>query len=172
MVCMRFLWVERCYKKDTYPLPHIRDVIDKMHSGKNWTTLDAASVYWSIPPSEADKEKTAFSAPPGKFEFNVTSYGLCNAGVSYQRMIGINLAGLPFDRILAYMDDIVIFSKTFSEYLASLEQVFLRLHLSGISLKLSKRVFARRTVDFLGLELSQSGIKPQSHLTGAALNFG
>ena len=60
-------------KKDTYPLPHIRDVIDKMHSAKYRTTLDAAaSAYWSIPIAEADKEKTAFSVPRGKFEFNVT----------------------------------------------------------------------------------------------------
>ena len=159
-------------KKDTYPLPHIRDVLDKMHGAKYWTTLDAASAYWSIPLAEADKEKTAFSVPRGKFEFNVTPYGLCNAGASYQRMIDINLAGLPSDRILAYMDDIVIFSKTFSEHLQSLEQVFQRLRLSGVSLKLSKCVFASKTVDFLGFELSQSGIKPQSRLTDAVLNFG
>ena len=111
-------------KKDTYPLPHIRDIIDKMHGAKYWTTLDAASAYWSIPLAEADKEKTAFSVPQGKFEFNVTPYGLCNAGASYQRMIYITLAGLPSDRILAYMDDIVIFSKTFSEHLKNREQVF------------------------------------------------
>ena len=159
-------------KKDTYPLPHISDVIDKMQGAKYWTTLDAASAYWSMPLAEADKEKTAFSVQRGKFEFNVTPYGLCNAGASYQRMIDINLAGLPSDRILAYMDDIVIFSKTFSEHLTSLEHVFQRLILSGVSLKLSKCVFASRTVDFLGFELSHSGIKPQSRLTDAVLNFG
>ena len=87
-------------------------------------------------------------------------------------MIDINLAGLPSDRILAYMDDIVICSKTFSEHLKNLEQEFQRLRLSGVSLKLSKCVFASHTVDFLGFELSQSGIRPQSHLTDAVLNFG
>jgi len=52
-------------KKDSYPLPHIRDVIDKMHSAQYWTTLDAASAYWSMPLSEQDKEKAAFSASRG-----------------------------------------------------------------------------------------------------------
>ena len=70
------------------------------------------------------------------------------------------------------MDDIVIFSKTFSEHLTSLEQVFQRLRLSGVSLKLSNFVFASRTVDFSGFELSQTGIKPQSRLTDAVLSFG
>ena len=53
----------------------------------------------AIPLLEEDKEKTAFSVPRGKFEFNVTPYGLCNAGSTYQRMIDICLSGLPNERI-------------------------------------------------------------------------
>jgi len=129
--------------------------------------LDAASAYWSVPVANEDREKTAFSVPRGNFEFNVTLFGLCNAGASYQRMIDITLSGLPLDCVLAYMDDIVVFSKDFQEHLLNLEQVFQRLKLSGISLKLSKCVFARKKVDFLGFELSNEGIKPQAHLTEA-----
>lgn len=159
-------------KKDSYPLPRIRDVIDNMQGTEYWTTLDAASAYWSIPVAETDKEKTAFSVSRGKFEFNVMPFGLCNAGASYQRMMDINLAGLPTNRILAYMDDIVVFSKTFDEHLSSIEQLFQRLQTSGISLKLSKCVFASNKVDFLGFELSNVGIKPQSRLTDAINKYG
>ena len=152
-------------KKDSYPLPHIRDVIDKMRGAQFWTTLDAASAYWSIPLADEDKEKTAFSGPRGKFEFNVTPFGLCNAGASYQQMMDITLAGLASDRILAYMDDVVIFSKTFAEHLVDIERIFHRLRSSGILLKLSKCLFASDKVDFLGFELSRQGIKPRSRLT-------
>ena len=100
-------------KKDSYPLPHIRDVIDRNEGAQFWTTLDAASAYWSMPVAEEDKEKTAFSVPRGKFEFNVTPFGLCNAGASYQRMMDITLSGLPSDRVLAYMNDVVIFNGNF-----------------------------------------------------------
>ncbi len=44
-------------KKDSYPLPHIRDVLDKMHGTDYRTTLDGASAYWSMPFAETDKEK-------------------------------------------------------------------------------------------------------------------
>ena len=44
-----FRGVNEVTKKDTYPLPHIKDVIDKMAGSKYWSTLDAASAYWSIP---------------------------------------------------------------------------------------------------------------------------
>ena len=74
-------------KRDTYPLPLIQDIVDKMEDIIFWSTLDAASAYWSIPLNDADNEKTAFSVPRGKYEFNVTPFGLCNAGASYQRMV-------------------------------------------------------------------------------------
>ena len=66
-------------KKDSYPLPHIRDIIDKMQDAKYWTMLDAAGAYWSMPLDENDKEKTSFTVPQGKFEFDVTPSGLTNA---------------------------------------------------------------------------------------------
>ena len=69
-------------KKDSHLLPHIHDVIDKMEGSTYWTTLDTAAAYWSMPLAEEDKGNTAFSVPRGKFEFNVTPYGLRNAGTS------------------------------------------------------------------------------------------
>ena len=79
----------------------------------------------------------------------------------------ITLSGLASDRILGYMDDIVIFSPSFKEHLADIEQVFHRLQSSGISLKISN--FARHKVDFLGFELSKKGIQPQTRLTDDAI---
>ena len=158
-------------KKDSYPLPHIRDVIDKMEGAQFWSTLDAASAYWSMPMNEEDKEKTAFSVPRGKWEFNVTPYGLCNAGASYQRMMDICLARLPSDRVLAYMDDIVIFSRSLGEHKQLLEAVFERLRKANITLKASKCVIASSSVDFLGYHLSVDGIRPQNRLTTAIQNF-
>ena len=56
-------------KKDSYPLPKIQDVMDGMSGTSYWTTLDAASAYWSMPLDEKDREKTAFSVPRGKYQF-------------------------------------------------------------------------------------------------------
>ena len=137
-------------KKDNYPLPHIRDVVDKMEGSVFWTTLDAASAYWSMPLDEQDQEKTAFQVPRGKYEFNVTPYGLTNAGASYQGLMDICLSGLPSNRILAYMDDIVIFSRTFNEHISDIRLVFDPGRVANISLKAWKCTFAAETVDFLG----------------------
>ena len=162
-----FRGVNDVTKKDTYPLPHIKDVIDKMAGSQYWSTLDAASAYWSIPLSETDKEKTAFAVPRGKFEFNVMPFGLSNSGASYQRMMDICLSGLRTDKVLSYMDDIVVFSATFNEHVRDLKAVFECLRTANVTLKASKCVFAAQKVEFLGFELSVDGIKPQKRLTNA-----
>ena len=159
--------------KDTYPLPRISEVIDRMEGFVYvyFTTLDCASACWSIPLSENDKEKTAFSGPRGKFEFNVTPLGLCNAGASYQRMIDLSLSGLSVLKILAYLDDIVIFSQSLDEHCDQLRELLGRLRECNISLNLSKCAFAKKEVDYLGYTLSSDGIKPQQWLTDAIRNF-
>ena len=97
-------------KKDSYPLPHVRDVIDKIRGA----VYIRCGVSILVNPSCGKRSgEDRLSVPRGKDEFNVTPYGLCNAGATYQRMIDNALSGLPCDRILAYMDDIVIFSNSF-----------------------------------------------------------
>ena len=55
-VC-EFRGVNEVAKKDTYPISHIKDVIDTMVGSKYWSTLDVASAYWCFPSSESYKEK-------------------------------------------------------------------------------------------------------------------
>ena len=157
------------FPRRTPTLYPIRDVIDKMQGAEYWTTLDAASAYWAMPLNADDEEKTAFTVPRGKFEFNVTPYGLSNAETSYQRMIDICLSGLPTNRTLAYMDD--IFSRTFEQHMKEVDLVFQRLREANISLKLSKCVFGSKSVEFLGYELSREGIKPLQRLTSTTKGF-
>jgi len=96
-------------EKDRYPLPNITEMRDNMQGARYWSKFDAASAYWSVNINEEDKEKTLFSIPSkGKFEFNVMAYGLCNASATYQRLIDSCLAGISYERILVYMDNVVV----------------------------------------------------------------
>ena len=158
-------------KKDTYPLPNIKDCIENMEGTNYWSTMDAASAYWAVNVKESDREKTAFSIPNGKYEFKVMPFGLCNAGATYQRLIDICLSGLPSDRIIAYLDDIVIFSKTYEEHLSDIEKVFARLRTSNVSLRAEKCSFGCSQIEFLGYHLSTEGIKPRNELIDAIVNF-
>ena len=79
-------------------------------------------------------------------------------GSSYQRMMDLCLAGLDTRSVLAYMDDIVIFSKDFKSHIRILEEVFERLYNTNVSLNLRKCMFGFREVEYLGYELSKKKI--------------
>jgi len=63
--CVDFRKLNAVTEKDSYPLPRIDDLLDRL-SGNSWfTTLDLKSGYWQIKLRSQDKEKTAFSIGNG-----------------------------------------------------------------------------------------------------------
>ena len=74
--------------------------------------LDAFSGYHQIPMSPADEEKTAFIMPHGLYYYKVMSFGLKNAGATYQRLMTKIFKPLIGHIVEVYIDDIVVKSKT------------------------------------------------------------
>src|SRR5262249_39928865 len=111
--------------------------------------LDLASGYWQVPMDPASREKTAFITRSGLYKFTVMPFGLANAPATFQRLMDSVLAGLKWQHCLVYLDDIIIFSPTFTEHLAHLDSVFTRLEGAGLSLKLAKCFFVRAELPFL-----------------------
>ena len=108
---------------DAYPLPRIDSTIDSLAGSCYFTTLDLAAGYWQVGLEEGNKEKTAFSTTLGHFEFNVMPFGLTNAPAMFQRLMECTLAGLTQEQCLIYLDDIIVFSSSFSTHLERLENV-------------------------------------------------
>ena len=146
--------------RDNFPLPNISDTFDSlgMSKPKYFTTLDLASGYWQIDVDEASKDKTAFITQDGLFEFNSMPFGLHNAPSTFQRAMQEVLRGLNWKFVLVYLDDIIIYSSTFSEHLQHVRQVFDRLRKSGLKLKAKKCNFGQRQVKFLGHIVSEEGV--------------
>ena len=67
-------------------------------------------------------------------------------------------AGLTFLILLIYLDDIIVYSKTFEEHLENLGIVFERLKEANLKLNPKKCNLLCRKVAFLGHEVSESGI--------------
>ncbi len=144
--------------KDAYPLPRIDDSLDQLTGSRWYTSLDLASGYWQVELKPEDREKTAFTTMGALYEFNVMPFGLCNAPGTFQRLMDCVLAGLQWNTCLVYIDDIIIYSRTFDEHLIHLQQVFDRLKDSGLKVKPSKCSFCVQEVLFLGHKVSEKGI--------------
>ena len=72
-------------------------------------------------------------------------------------MMGI-LKDFPF--AFAYLDDIIIFSKTLQDHLSHIHMVFEKLRTANLSMKKSKCNFFSREIQYLGHILSATGIRP------------
>uniref|UniRef100_A0A914VJX0 CCHC-type domain-containing protein n=1 Tax=Plectus sambesii TaxID=2011161 RepID=A0A914VJX0_9BILA len=108
--CVDMRAVNAVTKIDAYPLPRIADILHSLNGRTRFTLLDLRSGFWQVPMDSASKEKTAFSTHTGHFEFNVMPFGLVNAGATFERLMEQVLAGLQWDFVYLYLDDILIAS--------------------------------------------------------------
>ena len=105
------------------PLPKINEMYAVLHGAKIFTTLDLRSSYYHINLNEESKAKTAFVTPFGKYEFNSVPFGLAQAPVYFQQLISMVLQDCR-DFVMAYLDDIIIFSRTRRSILNTLKLSF------------------------------------------------
>ena len=125
--CIDFRRLNSVTRKDAYPLPRIDDTLESLAGTVYFSTIDLAAGYWQVAMAEEDKQKTGFVSHRGLFQFKVMPFGLCNAPQTFQRLMERVLAGLQWEECLVYLDDIIIFSKTFEEHMERLEHVLQRL---------------------------------------------
>ena len=109
---------------------------------------------------ENDKAKTAFVSHTGLFKFVKIPFGLCNAPSTFQRLMESVLAGLTCKECLVYLDDIIIYARTFEEHVERLKHVFERLRISGLKIKLEKCKFLAEEVKYLGHVVTGLGVRP------------
>ena len=76
-----------------------------------------------------------------------------------------------FPFTIAYLDDIIIFSRTAEEHLDHISQVFKKLWNSQSSMKLSNCHFIAKEIQYLGHILSTTGIRPLPLKTQAIKNM-
>ena len=136
---------------DAYSLPMIEETIDSLSGSKYFSKLDLRSGYWQVGIKEADKHKTAFSAGQlGFFECNRMAFGLTNAPATFKRRMERCMGELHLKECFIYLDDIIIFSKTFDEHIKRLENVFKQLEHHGLKLKTSKCEFFKYKMQYFG----------------------
>ena len=145
-------------RKDVYPLPNINDCLGSLSGAQWFSTLDLASGYWQVSMDKADKEKTAFSTHRGLYQFKKMPFGLTNAPATFMRLMELVLKGLEWEQCLVYLDDIIVFGRTFAECMERLENIFRRIMDAGLKLKPSKCELFETEVAFLGHRVGRNGI--------------
>ena len=169
--CVDYRRLNSITRKDGHPIPRISEALDALGGAKIFSTLDLRSGYWQLQVAEDSKEKTAFITHNGLYEFNRLPFGLCNSAATFQRAMTHILRGLEWDICLVYIDDLIIFSRSFDEHLLHLEQVFKRLREADVKLKPSKCHFVKPQVEYLGHTVSAEGLRPNPAKISAVKEF-
>ena len=121
-------------------MPKVEDIFSKLNGATYFTTLDLRAGYHHIPLDKPSIPKRAFNSPFGKFEYVKVPFGLAQAAVYFQELMTGILKGFNF--AIAYLDDIIIFSKTSQEHLLHIRMVFKNLKSANLSMKKSKCSFS------------------------------
>ena len=156
--CVDYRALNDVTRKDSYPLPNIPDCFDALGGTEWFSSIDLQSGYWQLGMSPSDAPKTAFTCSEGLFQFKVLPFGCCNGVPTFQRLMDYVLSGLRWKVCLLYLDDIIVFSKTFEEHVEQLGMVLARLSQSGLKVAPKKCHFFRPSVVFLGHIVSSQGL--------------
>ena len=73
-----------------------------------------------------DKEKTSFITEWGTYCYRVMSFGLKNAGATYQRAATILFYDMRHMDVEVYVDDMIVKSRDKADHWAALERFFQR----------------------------------------------
>jgi hypothetical protein len=101
----------------SYPSVRMEDILNKLRNSKYFCNLDFSAGYWQITMTEEAQRKSAFICPEGTFAFTVMPFGLANAPKFFIKLLDTILAQLDYDVRRAYVDDLIIWSKTEQEHL-------------------------------------------------------
>jgi len=133
----------------------MNECIDSLGEATIFSTLDCNAGYWQVAIAPEDREKTAFVCHEGAYQYKRMPFGSTNAPATFQRALDIILSGVKWQRCLIYLYDVIVFSKTEEEHVGHVECVLRLLRDAGVTLRLPKCRFFRKTVEYLGHEIKR-----------------
>jgi hypothetical protein len=157
--------------KDPFGLPRIDQVIDSTARCDLLWFLNCYSGYHQIAIKQEDQERIAFIIPFGAYCYTTMSFGLKNAGATYQRAIQACFKRQLNKNVEAYMDDVVVKTRNSKTLIANLEETFASLREYRWKLNPNKCVFGVPSGKLLGFIISHRGIEANPEKISAITNM-
>jgi hypothetical protein len=158
-MCIDYIDLNKHCPKDPFPLPRIDQVVVSTTGSVLLCFLDCYSGYHQIALHPDDEDKTTFITPHGIYCYKVMTFGLKNAGATYQKEIQKCLASQIGKNIEAYVDDVVVKTTVEDQLIADLTETFANLREFQWKLNPTKCVFGVPSGLLLGFMVGHRGIE-------------
>ena len=153
-MCVYFTDLNRACPKDSFSLPSIDRLVDASTGHYVLSSMNAFSGYNQIMMDPSDQENTAFITEEGLYYYKVMSFGLKNAGATYQRLVNKVFADKIGRSMEVYVDDMLLKSPTIEQHIKDLADTFASLRLYNMRLNPEKCTFGVEAGKFLGFMVS------------------
>ena len=141
------------------PYPNIDWLVDGAVGNKVLSFLDAYSSYNQIPMAASDMNKTAFIIDNANYFYKVMTFGLKNAGATYQRLMDKVFSHIMGKCVEVYVDDMVVKSPSHHQHAQYLSTVFPKLRQYNLRLNPEMFIFNVDCGKFFDFMLTQRSIE-------------
>ena len=157
--------------KNSFPIPRISELMDRLGGAKVFTKLDLQSGYQQIRMKKEDVDKTAFKTRYGLFQYLVMPFGLTNAPATFQALMTKTFQPYLDDFVVVFIDDILVYSKNEDDHVDHCRKVFQKLRESKLFCKKKKCSFLEKEVEFLGHIIDAQGCRVDPKKIEAVKNW-
>ncbi|XP_011869954.1 PREDICTED: uncharacterized protein LOC105563185 [Vollenhovia emeryi] len=159
-------------ERQKYPFPVIEECLTRLSDKTIFTLLDLKDSFHQIKVEKDSTKYFAFATPDGQYEYTRLPFGFCESPAEFQkRLIQILRPLIRDDKVLIYMDDVLIASRSNEQNLEDLREVLQILRRYGFELNYKKCQFLKKEIEFLGYMISADGISLSPRHTDAIRNF-
>ena len=169
-LCGDYRKLNELTEEDPYCMPRADELIDRISRATYITTLDMTKGFYQVPMKVVDRVKTAFTTPLGRYQFIRMPFGLKGAPATFQRLMDGLLDGTQ-DYAAAYIDDVAVFSTSWTEHLEQLKEILTRVKDVGLTLRAEKCNVGVASCIYLGHEVGSGRISPMEAKISAIKEF-
>jgi hypothetical protein len=140
-VCVNYRALNTLIVKDRYPIPLIRETLDKLSKARYFTKLDIVVAFNNLRIREGDEWMTAFITRYSLYEYKVMPFGLYNGPASWYRYMNSLMPEYFDEFVTIYLDGLLIYSADLDEHKQHVRKVLLRLREAGLLVDVDKCEF-------------------------------
>ncbi len=146
-------------KSDPFPFNRVDLLIHRLGEAAFLSVIDLKKGYWQVNMHPDSEQYTSFICDEGKFSFKRISFGLKTAASVFQRLVNKVLGKARGIFAEAYLDDIIIYSKSWSEHIEHIRYVLEQLKKAGLTVNPVKCQFGKTEIKYLGFIVSPEGVR-------------